>query len=408
MAVFGAPPAHEDDALRALRAAVEMRDALPALNVEARIGVNTGEVVSGTAERLATGDAVNVAARLEQSAAPGEILIGETTLGLVREAVEVAAVEPLALKGKAEPVAAYRLVSVHKAPERRSAAPMVGRQTELARLRAAFEQAVATRSCELFTVVGEAGIGKSRLVREFLAGTDATVLVSRCLPYGEGITYWPVTEVLKQLGVRPSEPAAVAAIGSLLGETDDVALAEEIAWAFRKTLEQAAAERPLVCVFDDIQWGEETFLDLLEHVALLSSGAPQLLLCMARPELIERRSGWPVALRLESLPAQEVEQLIPDDISGEMRERIGRAAAGNPLFIEQMVATAGEATGEVHVPSTLKALLAARLDQLEPSERRVLECASVEGEAFHRGAVQALSADVGQVTPGWPHWYVRG
>ncbi len=399
MAVFGIPVVHEDDALRAVRAAVEMRDALPELGVQARIGVNTGEVVTGTEERLATGDAVNVAARLEQAAQPGEILVGEETLRLVREAVEAEPVEPLELKGKAGRVAAHRVLAVHEPLARGLEATMVGRETELARVRAAFDQAVHDRSCRLFTVVGEAGVGKSRLVRELLSGLEATVGVGRCLPYGEGITYWPVVEVVKQLGVRPADGAAAAAIASLLREREESASAEEIAWAVRKTLEQAAVERPLVCVFDDIQWGEETFLDLVEHVALLSSGAPIMLLCMARPELTERRSSWPVALRLEPLAADDVERLLPDTIGGELRARITHAAGGNPLFVEQMVATAGEAEGQVVVPSTLKALLAARLDQLDLDERRALEFAAVEGEVFHRGGVQALAPGGGQVTP---------
>ena len=399
MAVFGIPVVHEDDALRAVRAAVEMRDALPELGVQARIGVNTGEVVTGTEERLATGDAVNVAARLEQAAQPGEILVGEETLRLVREAVEAELVEPLELKGKAGRVAAHRVLAVHEPLARGLEATMVGRETELAHVRAAFDQAVSDRSCRLFTVVGEAGVGKSRLVRELLSGLEATVGVGRCLPYGEGITYWPVVEVVKQLGVRPADGAAAAAIASLLREREESASAEEVAWAVRKTLEQAAVERPLVCVFDDIQWGEETFLDLVEHVALLSSGAPIMLLCMARPELTERRSSWPVALRLEPLAADDVERLLPDTIGGELRARITHAAGGNPLFVEQMVATAGEAEGQVVVPSTLKALLAARLDQLDPDERRALEFAAVEGEIFHRGGVQALAPGGGQVTP---------
>ena len=192
-------------------------------------------------------------------------------------------------------------------------------------------------------------------------------------PYGEGITYWPVVEVLKQLDVLPPEEAAAAAIRSLLGESEAATSAEEIAWAFRKTLEQAAAERPLVVVFDDIQWGEETFLDLIEHVALLSSGASILLLCIARPELTERRPAWPVTLRLEPLGDEDVDELIPERIPGELREKIARAAGGNPLFIEEMLAMAGEAEGEVVVPPTLQALLAARLDQLETAERSVLE-----------------------------------
>jgi class 3 adenylate cyclase/tetratricopeptide (TPR) repeat protein len=399
MAVFGVPLVHEDDALRAVRAAVEMRDALPELGIEGRIGVMTGEVVTGTEERLATGDAVNVAARLEQAAEAGEVLIGQPTLALVRDAVAVEPVEPLELKGKAEPVPAYRLLHVREAPERLHEAQFVGRERELALLWETWQRVQAEQRCELVTVAGDAGVGKSRLVAEFLHGLDATVVRGRCLPYGEGITYWPVVEVLKQLAVLPEDEAAAVAIRSLLGETRAGASAEEIAWAFRKTLEQAAAERPLVVVFDDIQWGEETFRDLIEHVALLSSGASVLLLCMARPELTEGHPSWPVTLRLEPLVDDEVEELIAERVPEQLRERIARAAGGNPLFIEEMLAMAGGADGEVVVPPTLQALLAARLDQLEPAERNVLQRAAVEGEIFHRGAVHALSPDETQVTP---------
>jgi class 3 adenylate cyclase/tetratricopeptide (TPR) repeat protein len=399
MAVFGVPLAHEDDALRAVRAAAEMRDALPELGVQARIGVTTGEVVTGTEERLATGDAVNVAARLEQAAQPGEVLIGELTLALVRGSADVEAVGPLDLKGKAEPVPAYRLLSVRVTPARRHETRFVGRERELALLREAWETAQAERRCELVTILGDAGVGKSRLAAELLQSHEATVVQGRCLSYGEGITYWPVIEVLKQLGVLPVDEAAADAIRSLLGETAVATSAEEIAWAFRKTLERAAAERPLVAVFDDIQWGEQTFLDLVEHVALLSSGTPILLLCMARPELIERRPAWPVTLRLESLPNRDVEELMPAGLAGELREKIARAAGGNPLFITEMIVMAGEADGDVAVPPTLQALLTARLDQLETGERSVLERGAVEGEIFHRGAVQALAPDEPQVTP---------
>jgi class 3 adenylate cyclase len=399
MAVFGVPAAHEDDAMRAVRAAVEMRDALPELDVQARIGVNTGEVVTGTEERLATGDAVNVAARLEQAAAPGEVLLGAPTLALVRAAVEVEEVEPLALKGKAEPVTAYRLLRVQEAPERLHEARFVGRKRELDLLREAWERSVNERRCELVTIVADAGTGKSRLIAELLGHVDAAVVRGRCLPYGEGITYWPVVEALKQLGVAPADEAVAAAIGSLLGASEVPVSAEEIAWAVRKTFEQAAAERPLIVVFDDIHWGEETFLDLIEHVALLSGGAPLLLACMARPELLERRPQWPVGLRLEPLGADEVDELLPPTLGGELRERIARAAGGNPLFITEMVAMTGDAQEEIEVPPTLRALLAARLDQLDPPERGVLERGAVEGEVFHRGAVQALAPEETQVTP---------
>jgi class 3 adenylate cyclase/tetratricopeptide (TPR) repeat protein len=398
MAVFGVPALHEDDALRAVRAAVEMRDALPELGLRGRIGVMTGEVVTGTAERLATGDAVNVAARLEQAAQPGEVLVGEPTLALVRGAADVEPIEPLVLKGKVDPVPAYRLLRVHDAPERRGEL-FVGREHELALLKEACERVRSEQRCELVTVVGDAGVGKSRLAAEGLASIDATVVSGRCPPYGEGITYWPVVEVLKQLDVRPAEEAAAEAIRSLLGETEAATSAEEIAWAFRKTLEQAAAGRPLVVVFDDIQWGEETFLDLVEHVALLSTGASILLFCMARPELAERRPTWPVTLRLGHLDDDDVDQLIPERIADALREKIARAAGGNPLFVEEMLAMTDVGGDDVVVPPTLRALLGARLEQLDEGERSVLERGAIEGEIFHRGAVHALAPDETQVTP---------
>jgi class 3 adenylate cyclase len=393
MAVFGVPAVHEDDALRAVRAAADMRAAFPELGVQGRIGVNTGEVVTGTDERLATGDAVNVAARLQQAAEPGEVLIGDATEQLVRGAVEAEAVEPLELKGKAEPVPAFRLLAVLDAPERPHDAQFVGREDEAAALREAWERVTAASACELFTVVGEPGVGKSRLVAEALAPLGARVVRARCLPYGEGITYWPVVEVVKQLGAVPSDPAAAAAMRSLLGEADQTAGAEDIAWAFRKLLEEQA---PLVVVFDDTQWGDDTFLDLVEGIGLLSAGAPLLIVCVARPELAARRGEWRVSLRLEPLRADAVDERLRE-LAAPLRERIAAAAGGNPLFVTEMLAMA-EGDGEVDVPPTLRALLAARLDQLDDRERHVLERGAVEGEVFPRGAVQALVAGE-QVSP---------
>jgi class 3 adenylate cyclase/tetratricopeptide (TPR) repeat protein len=394
MAVFGVPLAHEDDALRACRAAVEMRDALPELGIRGRIGANTGEVVTGTSERLATGDAVNVAARFEQAAEPGEVLIGEATLALVRDAVAAEPVEPLTLKGKSQPMPAFRLVSVLEAPERSHASRFVGRERELAQIMEAWAHVQEDARCELVTVMGDAGVGKSRLVTEALSGIEAHVVRARCLPYGEGITYWPVVEVVKQLAELPSDPAAAAAIRSLLGESEVGTSGDEIAWAVRKLLEEQA---PLIVVFDDIQWGEETFLDLIESTALLSAGAPLLLLCVARPELVDRRPSWPSPLRLDPLPPDASDALIGDAVSRELRERIAHASGGNPLFISEMLAMVAE-DGEVDVPPTLRALLAARLDQLDGAERRVLERGAVEGEIFHRGGVQALVPEETQVT----------
>jgi class 3 adenylate cyclase/tetratricopeptide (TPR) repeat protein len=400
MAVFGVPVVHEDDALRACRAAIEMRDVLPELGIEGRIGVNTGTVVAGTEERLATGDAVNVAARLEQAAQPGEVLIGAPTLELVRPAVDVEQVEPLQLKGKAEPVTAYRLSAVTGGLTRRFTTPMVGRDRELRSLRDALARAVHDRSCQLFTVLGSAGVGKSRLAAEFLAGLDARVVRGHCLSYGEGITYWPVVGVLKQLGALSEDDAAAAPLRSLLGETSQAVAAEEIAWGFRKVLEQAAQDRPLVCVFDDIQWAEPTFLALVESLAELSHDAPVLLLCMARPELLELRPSWgggmwnATTVLLEPLDAAETGQLLASlgDVNAELAGRIAAAAGGNPFFMEEMLALVGSSPdGPVEVPPTIHALLTTRLDQLDGAERAVLERGSVEGQIFHRGAVESMA-----------------
>jgi class 3 adenylate cyclase/tetratricopeptide (TPR) repeat protein len=405
MAVFGVPVTHEDDALRACRAAVEMRDALPELGIGGRLGVNTGEVVTGTAERLATGDAVNVAARLEQAAEPGEVLIGAETLRLVRAAVSVGEARRLDVKGKADPVGAHPLLGVTGELERSFSTPMVGRERELQGLRDAFARADADRSCQLFTILGSAGVGKSRLAAEFLAGLEARVVRGRCLSYGEGITYWPVVEILKQFATLPEGDAA-RPLRSLLGETELSVSAEEIAWGFRKLLEQEAQMHSLVVVFDDLHWAEETLFDLVEHVADLARDAPVLLLCMARPELLERRPSWgggkwnAATVLLEPLDADETEQLLSElgEVSPELHERIVQVAEGNPLFLEEMLALVRDSGGtHVEVPPTIQALLAARLDQLDPAERSVLEHGSVEGRTFHRGAVAALGDGEGEV-----------
>jgi class 3 adenylate cyclase/tetratricopeptide (TPR) repeat protein len=399
MAVFGVPRIREDDALRAVRAAEELRDRV---EIPVRIGVNTGEVVTGAGDSLVTGDAVNVAARLEQAAAPGEVLIGDATLTLVRDAVDAELLPPLEAKGKSDPLTAHRLLAVtgEAAVARRLDAPFVGRARERALLGSTWERVVSERACALFTVLGTAGVGKSRLASEFLADVDATVVAGRCLSYGDGITYWPVVEVVKQLLVDRPPPAG--AIAAVLG--DGNAPAEEIALAFRRLLEETAAARPLVVVLDDVQWGEATFLDLVEHVADWSRDAPILLLCLARPELLDDRPGWgggklnATTVLLEPLSPEETEELIDAlladaDLEPSLRERIRAASEGNPLFVEQMLAMIENSPGEVTVPASIRALLAARLDQLSPPERAALERGAVEGQIFHRGAVVALAPD---------------
>ena len=404
MAVFGVPAVHEDDALRACRAAVEMRDALPELGIRGRIGVNTGEVVVGTAERLATGDAVNVAARLEQAAEPGEVLIGAETQRLVRDAVELGAERALELKGKSAAVAAHPLLAVvGEGAARRFDVPMVGRERERRALDDVWQRARSERACHLFTLLGPAGVGKSRLTAEFLASVDdASIVRGRCLSYGEGITYWPVVEIVLQLGVRPENERAASAIDSLLGESDVPASAEDIAWAFRTLLEQVA---PVVCVIDDLHWAEPTLLDLVDHVADWSRDAPILFVCIARPELLDRRPTWAggklnaTTVLLEPLSADETDELI-ERLLGDagletaLRARIRDAAEGNPLFVEQMLAMVAESPGaDVAVPPTIQALLAARLDQLDPAERDVLQRGAVEGKVFHRGGVEAMAPE---------------
>jgi class 3 adenylate cyclase/tetratricopeptide (TPR) repeat protein len=400
MAVFGVPQVHEDDALRAVRAALELRDAV---EIEVRIGVNTGRVVTGSGDTLVTGDAVNVAARLEQAAAPGEVLIGAATYGLVRNAVDVELLPPLEAKGKSEPLTAYRLVALtgSEARVRRLDAPLVGRTRETRLLADAWDRVRSERACALFTILGAAGVGKSRLVREFLGTVDGTVVSARCLSYGEGITYWPVVEIVKQLlgEAAPDDPGIAAVLG------EGQATTEDIAFSVRKLLEAAAGRRPLVVLLDDVHWGEPAFLDLVEHTADWSRDAPILLLCLGRPELLDRRPGWSggklnaTTVLLEPLAADETRELIDtllgddDDLAPGLRARILDAAEGNPLFVEEMLAMVREGGGDVSVPGTIQALLAARIDQLPRSEREALERGAVEGQVFHRGAVQALAPD---------------
>jgi class 3 adenylate cyclase len=392
MAVFGIPIATEDDALRAVRAAVELRDTVHELGLDARIGVNTGDVVAGEGDTFVTGDAVNVAARLEQSAGAGEILLGGETLELVRDATTS---QPIALdlKGKPEPIVAHRLLSLDVSASgisRRLDQPIVGRERERQRLRADFDDAVASQTPRLFTLVGPAGVGKSRLVADFLEHLGPAVAVARgrARSYGEGITYWPLAEILEQLGIE-----AETIIRSSPADTQ---------LAARALFERLAAQQPLVVVVDDLHWAEAPMLDLVEHVVDWAREAPIFLLCVARPELLDTRPGWAggklnaTSILLEPLSQTHATQLADDllrdvPLSSEMRSRIIEIAEGNPLFLEEMAALALEDPELITVPPTIHAVLQARIDALNAGERSIIERAAVEGKVFHQGSVTALS-----------------
>jgi class 3 adenylate cyclase/tetratricopeptide (TPR) repeat protein len=433
VAVFGIPTAHDDDALRAVRAAVDMRTALGALNAELeathgvrlalRTGVNTGEVVAGDPSArdstFATGAAVTMAQRLEAAAHAGEILVGEPTYKLVSNAALVEPLDPLTLKGFAEPVTAWRLLGVVEgAPpfSRRLDAPMVGRQDELAALRAELEQTVRERRCRLATIVGPAGIGKSRLGNELFATVrgEAMTLVGRCLAYGEGITYWPLRGVvlsaagsLTKAGIEQlledSDDAAQVAerLSEAVGTTEPAHGGEETFWAVRRFFEHLARDRTVIVGIDELQWAEPTFLDLIEYLVGWTSDASVLLVGLSRPELLERRPTWPstssLVLPLGPLLGGDAVQLVEvlggETLGQKERSRILQGAEGNPLFVEQMLALAVEGPVREKIPPSIQALLAARLDRLPSDERAVLERAAVIGREFTAGAVTALSGE---------------
>ena len=452
MAVFGLPRIHEDDAIRAVRAAWEMQSGLTRLNAElrerwgvslaSRIGVNTGEVVTGepmVGQRLVTGDAVNVAARLEQAAPEMGVLLGATTYRLVRDAVEVEELEPLALKGKAEPMAAYRLV-VLRAGEgfaRRLDAQMVGRGSELETLNRTFGGVRDARRAGLATVIGAAGVGKTRLINEFLQGLDRRTLIlrGRCLSYGEGITFWPLGEIVraaagigdddgtevayaKLAAIAPDDVQVVERVGAAIGLISSSFPLDDTFWGMRRLLEWLARTQPTVVYVEDIHWAEPTLLDLLEHVATRSEEAPLLVICSSRHELLDDHPDWGIKeerfVRLELQPLSDAEsELIVDRLldgaaaPSALRGRIVGAAAGHPLFVEQLVSMlidegqlrreggrwviAGESP--LAIPPTIAALLAARIDGLASDERIVLERGSVIGEVFYLGAVRELAPD---------------
>jgi class 3 adenylate cyclase/tetratricopeptide (TPR) repeat protein len=439
--LFGVPEAHEDDALRACRAALEIQAHVSTLHagIAVRIGVNTGEVITGalgrggmfaTSDAVVLGDAVNVAARLEQAAPPGEVLIGESTYRLVREAARVEPVDAIEAKGKSDPVVAYRLLGLDAPAARSSRTPLAGRDRELAELVGEFEAVVAERSCRLATVVGEPGVGKSRLAAELVEriGAKARTVRGACLAYGEGITYWALAQIVRDLaGVRDEhslEEARERLAASLAGSDDEAAVAgqlaqligvgsgvttpEELAWAVRRFLAAVSRQQPILVVVDDIQWAERVLLDLLESLPRLLVGAPVLIVCLARPELRERAPGWEVTLSLEGLGAADVDGLLASvGVPESLRRRLAQVAAGNPLFAEELVAMLADQGAlheggleQVELPVSLNALLSARLDRLDDAERDVLERGAIEGEVFHRGAVTELSVD--DARPGVP------
>jgi class 3 adenylate cyclase/tetratricopeptide (TPR) repeat protein len=450
MAVFGLPKLREDDALRAVTAALEMQETLTALNAELesgwgvtlanRTGVNTGEVVAGdviAGQRLVTGDTVNVAARLEQAAGSGDVLLGELTYRLVRDAIEVEAVAPLDLKGKAEPVPAYRLLALVDADSsvERHQGPLVGRERELGQLLAVFSEAVADDRCRLATVFGSPGMGKSRLVEELVARVSraAAVVRGRCLSHGRGITFWPIVEIVrKAAGVLEEDPPDVARakiadlaqddavarrVAAAVGLSGEEFPVEETFWGVRNLFETMAAARPLTVVFEDVHWAESTMLDLVEYV-LGSSERPILVVCLARHELLDIRPAWE---ELSGSSVVSLEPLSPSDaarvaenllgnaeLDPNVRARIVEAAEGNPLFVEQMLSMMVDegalrqedgrwvpvgSADEISVPPTIQALLAARLDLLGPEERAVIEAASVAGLVFPEDALHELVSD---------------
>ncbi len=458
MAVFGIPQLHEDDGLRAVRSAFDMQRALELLNDELNarwglrlaihIGINTGAVVAGdatTGQSLATGDVVNTAERLEDAAEAGEVLAGAETYRLVRHAVTAEQIEPLMVKNKARPLAAWRVTAVDPtagAVARHMDSPMVGRDRQLRMLIEVAERSRDERAPQLITILGLAGVGKSRLVHEFVRRLPAecTVMRGHCLSYGDATSYRPLAEALRAAaGIQPDETAETA-LGKLgiLAEgvsqaplvTERVAAAiglqtadepastgsQETFWAFRRLFEGLAQRRPLVAIFDDVHWGTPTFLDLLEHIIDWSRDAPILLVAIARPELLEARPTWgggkpnATALMLEPLDDASVEQVISnlvghESLPPEFRRRIEAAAEGNPLFVEELLSVLVDdgtlerdgaayrltrTPSQIAVPPTIELLIASRVDHLPEEERAVLGRAAVIGRRFSVSEAAAL------------------
>jgi class 3 adenylate cyclase/tetratricopeptide (TPR) repeat protein len=434
MAAFGIPISHEDDAERAVRAALAIVENVHGLELEARIGVEAGEVVvDETDSTFATGEAVNVAARLQQAARPGEILMGAAAHRLTDGVIESESAGPLELRGFRQPIEAYRPICVGAGgrPLGSLTAPFVGREAELELLDNTLERTMRDRRPHVFTVYGEPGVGKSRLVREFLAGAEGvTVLSGRALPYGEGVTYWPLAEMVKSAaGITDDDPLEVAreklieccgdeAIAELLGLASGVLEAvegergqPEIAWAAREFVDELADVQPLVLVFEDIHWAEEPLLELIDHLAQWVRERALMIVCLARPELLDVRPGWgggrirSTAIELEALPRADSERLadalLEDaELPVNVRARLLDKTEGNPLYVEEtvrMVLESGDGDGSFErIPDTLQALIAARIDRLPQSEKLLLQRASVIGRVFWAGALTHLSPEFGE------------
>jgi len=428
MAAFGIPQAHEDDAERAVRAGLAILDSVHELELEARIGIEAGEVVADDSDStFATGEAVNVAARLEQAAEPGQILMGPGAHRLTLGRVEVDDVGPVDLKGLDRQVWAWRVLSASGTADqpRTQRAPLVGRDAELDLLQNTYERALRDKRAHVFTIYGEPGVGKSRLAHEFSQALEgATVLSGRSLPYGEGVTYWPLAEMVKcAAGIVDDDPLDVAieklrsfcedeVVADLLGLASGVLEAvqaersqQEIAWAAREWAQRLAQEQPLVLIFEDIHWAEEPLLELIEHLATWVREAPLLLVSLARPELLDIRPGWgggrvrATAIELEPLGPEESEELI-DALDGSLglaeRQEVLAKTEGNPLFLEEtMRMLEEEGTERIgRIPDTLQALIAARIDRLAPEAKALLQRAAVIGRTFWEGALQRLSPEL--------------
>jgi class 3 adenylate cyclase/tetratricopeptide (TPR) repeat protein len=448
MAVFGHPVVHEDDALRAVSAADELRARLGKLNhelaqqwgvqLEWRMGVNTGEVVvgdPGDTQTIASGDTVNVAARLQQAAEPGDVLLGRETYRLVRDRIEAGPLQAFSLKGKREAVAPWKLEQLRERAAgmlRRLDSPFVGRKLERAQIEQVYRATVEESACRQFALIGAPGIGKTRLAQECISRLlSAQVLQGRCLPYGEGITFWPVKEIVRGAAsitaedgpeeardkvlrlLRPGEDSALVCerVCGTVGLGGRAPRTEESFWALRRLFESMAAARPLVLVFEDLHWAEPTLLDLIEYLVGWSSGSPILLFCIARPELLDARASFGNdAVVLEPLGAEEIGALAANALGSRpvdpaVIHRVAAAAEGNPLFAQEFarmlvddgllagddgVWSATESLDALAVPPSIHALLAARLDRLDADEREVVQCASVVGKEFWWGSVADL------------------